>query len=404
MLSKCFAGGAGSLGAWLVAWAGVALPSPAARAAPDAQELLERVRLHDQQLEAVAVEYDIRQTFEISGAPPAGAERAAKAALPTVPKSQTIEGRFVRDGQKYRGDRTTTVVAPDGRQNVQRVEAAFDGEVVRQYEPHRKAGIISPPNERDSRLLQELQPLHWGWSYGAQPLGDFLGAGKMTVVGDEALGGVDTTVVDFTSQHGQRFKLWIVPAWGYRFKKLEKYDAAGKVMMTFDAELAERDGVWFPSRGQWRLVNWQSGNLPPVTQSATLEVKSVKVNQAVAPEEFAVQFPAGTLVIDQILNTGYRVNGNLVDPTGTDPVARLDAARGSNPAAATTSPAGASPPPGGATAAASAKSEAPAPASPAVTGSGRTGWPVLAAASAVAVGALGVATWRLAARRRHPAA
>jgi len=298
-----------------------------ARAAGDVscQDILRSIELHDGLLNTVDATYSLRHRFQIDREARLRAWKSQGIQVEKlgdwVPKDYDMHGRFVKDGMRLRREASKWEPGRSRADEFEDITTVYTGEVVRSLDSLHKSGAIQPAEDHRPMVLQELNPLHWGWSYGAQPLGEFLRQGQLAIEGEEILSGTDTIALH-VSYPNKYYRVWIAPTRGYRFVRLEKYTLANDLVMRFSCELTEHNGLWICDSGTWEMFNLSGDGGPEVEQIVQMQCESVQVNEGIAPSTFELEFPPGTSVADHILNTGYRVGGLL---TGGEQASNLKA-------------------------------------------------------------------------------
>ena len=292
-------------------------------------DILSRVQAHDETCRTLDVTYMIGHRFALDVAARAAYWRRQGRETSSVetwgPKDRDMKGRFLIDGVRLRKNVTAITLDEDGQETGREtMYALYTGDSVKRLEVERKRGLVGPPEERNPIILQELQPLHWGSSYGAQPLGEFLGEGTIEKVTHDRLDDTRVIILDFVSKYDQRFRFWLAPDCGYRFIRLERYRES-RLFMRFEVELAEHNGNWFPKHGTWTAYNLTDDGGPEIDQTAELTVESVTMNEPISEEDMTFEFPIGTLVSDMFLGIGYRTSDSGAELQGSGLAAGLRA-------------------------------------------------------------------------------
>jgi hypothetical protein len=249
------------------------------------------------------------------------------------------------------------------------VAFTFDGEIMRVYraQPSSKQGRpitvrrgrVAPLDPETFRSLTTPMTLlgRDARYVGRQTLGEALAQTESVSVRSdlESIGGRPCFVLEATGierlPDGRAFDVlvWIDAERDYRPLRFEKYYSyegeqrwKALLLRVDDVTLERVDGMWFPVSGRSQFFNNDlepppgGPSEPPrsarealergvivvraLTPASvlTIDPASIRINKGIAAERFAFQFPAGTLVLDEVAHVSYEVGGS-VRPSQYDP-------------------------------------------------------------------------------------
>jgi len=199
---------------------------------------------------------------------------------------------------------------------------ACDGVTFRELNLLENAGYICDVNSHSEGDLM-FDPTNFPVLFAdGQPLHSALTAKNTTgsLVGTEEIDGTKCYIIEmvenFTTPEGtqeqSRRRCWIAPDKGYRIKKAILYDTNSlddKPLTVTQCELTEAaKGIWYYSK-----VTFQSYplSLPEPDVIAVLQVGNIVINQQLNDNTFALPFPEGCIIDDQISGVRYKAGSSL---------------------------------------------------------------------------------------------
>lgn len=194
----------------------------------------------------------------------------------------------------------------------------LDGIKLTELDLKENAGNISDEVDRRKAHLT-FDPRNFPVLFAdGQPLNSALTDQDITtkLVGTEKIDGTMCHIIEMIKnfmtpegiQKQSSRKCWIAPNKGFRIKKAISYGTnsfEGKPLTITQCKLAEiTPGIWYYSK-----VTFESYplSLPRPDVIETLELKNIVVNQQLNENAFAITFPVGYFINDEITNRKYRV-------------------------------------------------------------------------------------------------
>ena len=219
---------------------------------------------------------------------------------------------LILDEHRVRLETIGKAPSPDGPIN-QHVVYAFDGTISKDYHPlGTPFGIIH--KEKRSRALDyaAVKPILCAFRPFTSTETSLDESGPPVKVATGIIDGQQCFVISrqASEQHEVDFKVWVDPSREFSIVRVSKrYN--GTLVTQYDINY-ERDPrySWVPT--SWKSSVWDQRSAK-LKSSSRCEVTTCEINPRIAPSEFQLQFPPGTLVTDSRNSTDYiqRDNGAM---------------------------------------------------------------------------------------------
>jgi len=225
-----------------------------------------------------------------------------RVALP--PKTTEVDASFMlcADGEKMKEISDAMEITEKQEMKRQSETTVFNGEVNKSFRPTQihdyPQGFIGDEKYLPGLNVYNLRPVlvpfrpfryqKWGYFTETDLLNNYANVASASI-GEHKC----TVLRDTRSSHSIYEELWLDPDRGY-IPLREVVFSRGKAILQIDWDEYKREGtIWVPVG--WKIQQLSGG----VKKTLLGKVLEFSVNQPIPPEEFEIDFPPGTWVIDR---------------------------------------------------------------------------------------------------------